>query len=273
MIMDLQDAGVRTIYYNPDDPMLFDAVSKHLASVCDHVLAFPKIIPTYKEELGIDAIPFFYCVDPVIVKEGAPIDALKSDILLTGNIDMNRKKTRGEYIHALHKAQIGTVAYYGPNHLREVSYLRDIYRGELSGNEEHSHVVNSTKIIFHYTQELTESDYRETIPDRFQSVSGRVFDGAAAGKLVMTNNFADLEKAFEIGAEVVVYDDIEDAIEKARYYLLHDEEREAIARAGQKRALRDHTVMERVETIIHFIEEERSAHVSLRGDLSIGESK
>src|SRR2546429_166008 len=43
------------------------------------------------------------------------------------------------------------------------------------------------------------------------------------------------EQIFAPGTEAVYYDSLEDAIEKAEYYLSHDNERLAIARAGCKR--------------------------------------
>jgi hypothetical protein len=48
------------------------------------------------------------------------------------------------------------------------------------------------------------------------------------------------EQIFEPGKEAVFYDSIEDAMDKAAYYLRHDDEREKIARAGFARAHRDY---------------------------------
>jgi hypothetical protein len=48
------------------------------------------------------------------------------------------------------------------------------------------------------------------------------------------------QQIFVPGKEAVFYDSMDDAIEKARYYLAHDEEREQIARAGFARAHGDY---------------------------------
>jgi spore maturation protein CgeB len=48
------------------------------------------------------------------------------------------------------------------------------------------------------------------------------------------------ERIFEPGKEAVFYDSTEDAIEKIKYYLQHDNEREKIARAGFARVHRDY---------------------------------
>lgn len=49
-----------------------------------------------------------------------------------------------------------------------------------------------------------------------------------------------LNEIYEIGKEVVVYRTIDEAIEKIKYYLEHDEERKRIAEAGYNRAKNDY---------------------------------
>ncbi len=85
-------------------------------------------------------------------------------------------------------------------------------------------------------------------------VTMRIFEGAACGALVLTDAIANgLEELFEIGREIVVYRDDEDLLDKITYYLAHEEEREAIARAGQRRTLQEHTYLHRVQRIIEIV--------------------
>jgi len=85
-------------------------------------------------------------------------------------------------------------------------------------------------------------------------VTMRVFEGTACGALVLTDTVANgLDELFEIGREIVVYQDDMDLLEKIAYYLAHEEEREAIARAGQARTLREHTYVHRMERLIHLV--------------------
>ena len=49
------------------------------------------------------------------------------------------------------------------------------------------------------------------------------------------------------GKEVVAYRTAEECAEMVQYYLEHDKEREAIASAGQRRTLRDHTYYQRIQ--------------------------
>lgn len=253
MIEDIKQRGIHTIYFNPDDPMLFRPVSRFIAPHCHTVLAFPKMVETYKQELGIEAHPFFYCLDPDIETGPAPGDETRqkyaADILMTGIINNHRKKRRAELLQGLHDAQIGTVAHYGPPSTDAPPEIEHLYRGQIADNKVHNLILRSARIVFHYTQELLPHEQGHYLPDAFQSLSGRLLDGTAAGCLVMTNHFEDLELAFQPGQEVVVYKDAGDAVEKARYYLQHEDERKRIAIAGQKRVLAQHAVGQRIKQI------------------------
>ncbi|WP_376792588.1 glycosyltransferase [Thermoflexus sp.] len=85
-------------------------------------------------------------------------------------------------------------------------------------------------------------------------VSMRIFEGTACGALVLTDSVRNgLDELFEVGREIVVYQDDVDLLDKIAYYLAHDEEREAIARAGQQRTLREHTYLHRVQRMLSIV--------------------
>jgi hypothetical protein len=69
----------------------------------------------------------------------------------------------------------------------------------------------------------------------------RMFEATGCGALLLTENAPNIGKMFAPGREVVVYDGIDDLVEKANYYLAHEGERNEIARAGQARTLREHS--------------------------------
>lgn len=68
----------------------------------------------------------------------------------------------------------------------------------------------------------------------------RLFEATGVGSLLLTDDKANLGELFEPGKEVVTYQTADDLVERARYYLANDEERRAIAAAGQRRTLREH---------------------------------
>lgn len=70
--------------------------------------------------------------------------------------------------------------------------------------------------------------------------SYRLFDLPANGVMQISDGGDHLGAFFEPGKEIVGYRTTEELITKIRYYLDHPGEREAIARAGYRRVMRDH---------------------------------
>ncbi len=82
-------------------------------------------------------------------------------------------------------------------------------------------------------------------------VTMRIFEGAASGALVLTDSAANgLEELFQVGQEIVTYRDDADLLDKVAYYLAHEAERTAIAAAGRRRTLAEHTYAHRVDRIM-----------------------
>ena len=62
----------------------------------------------------------------------------------------------------------------------------------------------------------------------------------------MTNYQEDLLQFFEPDVDFVYYEDYEDLLQKADYYLSHDEEREQIAKNGYEKVKQAHTFEQRI---------------------------
>jgi len=79
----------------------------------------------------------------------------------------------------------------------------------------------------------------------FYALKLRDFDGPMSGSFYLTHDNSDLRDVYKIGSEIETYRDVDDCIEKVKWYLIHDVERESIASAGRQRALNDHTWIRR----------------------------
>ena len=82
----------------------------------------------------------------------------------------------------------------------------------------------------------------------------RLFEATGVGALLMTEAAPNLAELFEPGGEVVAYEDADDLVDKARYYLANEQERVAVASAGQRRTLRDHTYRVRIAELAKMLE-------------------
>ena len=85
----------------------------------------------------------------------------------------------------------------------------------------------------------------------------RFYEAMMSGSFLLTNKIAELKSAkkygFIDGIHYVSYSSLKDAIKKAKYYIAHDEEREKIAKAGYKQALKTGTYKSRVEEILRVV--------------------
>lgn len=81
----------------------------------------------------------------------------------------------------------------------------------------------------------------------------RDFEIPMSGGLMMTGYQEELSLYYEIGKEIVCYDTPAELLDKCRYYLKHDDEAEAIRRAGLQRALRDHTWANRFQQLFDYM--------------------
>lgn len=88
-------------------------------------------------------------------------------------------------------------------------------------------------------------------------INYRTFETTGCGTFLLTNYTPGLEKLFDIGKEIVVYNDLNDLDNKVKYYLENEEEREKIALAGYNRAKKDHTYFERSKRIIYIIKNKK----------------
>jgi len=77
----------------------------------------------------------------------------------------------------------------------------------------------------------------------------RLFEATGVGALLLTDRKDNLHEMFEPGREVVTYDSPDECLAMIRYYLQHEEELRAIAQAGQRRTLRDHSYAVRMEEL------------------------
>ena len=70
--------------------------------------------------------------------------------------------------------------------------------------------------------------------------SYRLFDLPGNGVMQISDGGDHLGAFFDVGNEIVGYRGISDLIDKIRYYLIHDDERQRIALNGYRRVMRDH---------------------------------
>ena len=82
----------------------------------------------------------------------------------------------------------------------------------------------------------------------------RMFEATGIGACLLTDSGRNINDLFEPGKEIVTYRSVDEAVEKVTYLLDHEDERAEIARAGQTKTLKDHTIFSRCQLIDDVIQ-------------------
>lgn len=83
----------------------------------------------------------------------------------------------------------------------------------------------------------------------------RLFEATATGSFLLTEWCDTMPHVFEDGKHLVTYRSMDEAIDIAKYYLEHADEREKIAKAGMEHTLENHTYQHRVVHAFNVIED------------------
>lgn len=77
--------------------------------------------------------------------------------------------------------------------------------------------------------------------ERPPQIKGRTFEVPGCGGFELTERVAHLDRYFDLEREIAVYDDTAGLIEQARHWMERPDERAAVAQAGYRRVMAEHT--------------------------------
>jgi hypothetical protein len=88
----------------------------------------------------------------------------------------------------------------------------------------------------------------------FASSSSRPFELASMGCCIVGNPYEGIETWFEPGKEIIIVHSAEEAVERYRYLLAHDDERAKIAQAAYARVHAEHTMRHRARQLMDIVQ-------------------
>jgi spore maturation protein CgeB len=133
---------------------------------------------------------------------------------------------------------------YGASALPAGSPIRERYRGEAWGMAMYEVLAQSRIVVNRHID--VAAGYANNM---------RLYEATGSGALLVTDPGKNLGELYEPGREVVVYDGVEDLVERLEGLIADDAERRRIAAAGQARTLRDHTYERRMGELAALLEE------------------
>ncbi|WP_427113983.1 CgeB family protein [Megasphaera sueciensis] len=124
--------------------------------------------------------------------------------------------------------------------------------------------LNTSKVIQYHTNKfLSNHDKADAIkyakislntidPPEIYGVNVRTFEYAGAGGFQIAQHKKAIGDLFVCDREIVTYRTMDEMIQKVRYYLGHNDERNKIANAGKIRAWKDHDYQKRLTRLINM---------------------
>ena len=202
------------------DPDVFEPATRHIAAHFDLFLTnAPACVPRY-EALGARAAVLPVATNDAYFRPVPPRPEMACEVLV--------------------------VARPHPDRVAPVKELVRAFDTHVYGEGWEEHGVASRGLI--YGDDLLAALASARITVVFFLTGGGhalvkvgLFDFPAAGALVATNRFPEVEPYMAYGKELIGFDSPGDLLAKVRHYLDHPDEAEAIRRAGRARVLRDHT--------------------------------
>jgi spore maturation protein CgeB len=194
-----------------------------------------------------------------------PIENLKNksyEITFVGKNYGNR----GEYVEFLQKQHLSAEGYgkNWPSGIVDFQKMLEIFSSsKINLNFTESPYVTTkdrTKVAAKLFIKKEMGEYKfnaHHLIDNFKSalgtqrrqIKGRTFEVPACGGFLLTGDADNLRDYYVDGKEIVIFKDKNDLAEKCHYYLVHEDERVAIAKAGYDRTVKDHTYEQRFREI------------------------
>jgi spore maturation protein CgeB len=103
----------------------------------------------------------------------------------------------------------------------------------------------------------SEINFNATSLQMKAAVNQRVFDVPAAGGFLLTDFREQLAEVLEVGREVACYQEPGEIPDLVRFYLAHPHKRHRLVRAARERVLREHTYVNRLQTLLKVIRSTR----------------
>jgi FkbM family methyltransferase len=218
-----------TLGWMADDRRTFDDRSKLWAPCLDYVVTTHAAAVSGYQQLGFadKIIKSQWACNPSAVFPMPP--AYRRDVSFLGTA----KDDRGAIINSLKERGLD-IEVFGWNWPDGV----DIPLRDRAG------IFNGSRINLNITSLASTS---------LQHINPRTFGVPGCGGFLLTTPADDLEQYYIPDEEIVVASSIDELADKTRYYLSHNSEREAIARRGYERTLREHTWSRRLTDIFNTL--------------------
>jgi hypothetical protein len=214
---------------------------EHLTRFDLILTSFPHYVPMFRE-LGIASEYFRLAFDPRVLERLGSMSP-RYDAAFVGNLGRAQHARGNDLLErAAERAPMEFWGYKPDERGRESALVRR-YRGEAWGLDMYR-VLGEARIAVNRHIDVAQ-DYANNM---------RLYEATGVGALLLTDAKENLGELFEVGSEVIAYRDEDELVQAVEHYLAHEDERAAVAAAGQRRTLRDHTFPVRIRELAEILQ-------------------
>lgn len=208
----------------------------------------PAVVEFFRSK-GVPAEQRHLAFDSVVLDRLGESPAKDLDVTFVGGLSSNHAQ-RIELLEAVARAFPVDLYLSGLKGIPASSPLYARARGEAWGRDMYN-VIRRSKI--------TINSHIDAAKDMAGNV--RLYEATGVGTFLLTDDLPNLPTLFQPGVHVETYRSAAECVDKIRYYLAHDAEREAIAKAGQQHTLAHHTYRQRVTEFMELVDKYRPSTI------------
>lgn len=198
--------------------------------------SFPHYVEKFRK-MGIKSEYFKIAFEPRVLEKVGPQKRIY-DVTFIGSFSPHHSQGT-KVLEAVAKEIPLNIWGQGLQYLSPNSPLRRNFHGEAWGLDMYK-ILAQSRIVINRHISVAE-DYANNM---------RLYESTGMGAMLITDYKKNLNQLFKVDKEVVAYKNTEELICKIKYYLKHERERAAIAKAGQQHTLKDHTYQIRMKELV-----------------------
>jgi len=253
-----KEASGLTAFYDIDTPVTLNKLARgdyeylapHLIAQYDLYLSFTggQTLQALEDQYGAPtARPLYCCVDPSLYYPD-PVDA-RWDLGYLGTYSDDRQgRLNALLVQPARQWLGGRFVVAGPQYPQDLHWPPNVQRVEHLPPAEHRRFYNSQRFTLNITREdMMRAGY---------SPSVRLFEAAACGVPIISDNWEGLDTFFGVGTEILVAGHPADTMT----YLsgMPETTRHRIADRARQRVLAEHTAAHRADQLVGYVHELRS---------------
>ncbi|HZP62794.1 MAG TPA: glycosyltransferase [Terriglobales bacterium] len=216
----------------------------------DLVLSYTggKALEELKLRLGARRVaPLYGCVDPASHKRVPASQQYRCAFSYIGTYAEDRQLQLEElFLKPAREAPQSKFCIAGAQYPADFPWAENIYFVRHLPPHEHPAFYSSSKVTLNIT--------RAAMANMGYCPSGRLFEAAACGTPVISDQWDGLEQFFTPGSEILVAGNSQNILDVLN---LDDQELQAVAHAAQGRVMQEHTAEHRAGELIEIIEASR----------------